>query len=512
MSTYKLCILCAGKGTRLGTYTTNLNKGLVKIGNKAAISHIIEKVPIDTEIVLALGFQGNLVKEYCLAMYPERTFNFIVVPEWDGPNSGPGTSMLACKEHLKCPFYLSTVDCIVDYFPNLDNNWIGLYPTDNPKLYATASLNDNLITDFKNKNNYGYSYAFIGLAGIVDYNLFFNSITKDSSKEVEFVSAFYSPEDYPLYGHILNWEDTGSLDGLKKAELKYSSNTVYGMPKNMDEITYINNGYVVKYIGDLTRINGRIERAEILKYSTPHLTFSGTNFYAYKLVPGKTLYEVNDIKYCNYLFDWCKLNLWKSVEYPNFHIECNNFYQHKTLARLESFLSKKDITFKGTHIINGIQCRNIYSYLEDIDWSLLSRGIPSTIHGDLQFDNVILSNNDLILIDWREDFGGSTKVGDLYYDLAKMYGGYILNYNLMKDSKNYSVDIIKNNVTVSYTRTKELDNTIINFKNKVGKNYDLYKVRLITALVWLSMAPLHEEVLGELLFFKAKLMLESLLQ
>ena len=37
-------------------------------------------------------------------------------------------------------------------------------------------------------------------------------------------------------------------------------------------------------------------------------------------------------------------------------------------------------------------------------------------------------DNKFILIDWREDFGENVEYGDLYYDIAKLYGGMILNY------------------------------------------------------------------------------------
>ena len=40
--------------------------------------------------------------------------------------------------------------------------------------------------------------------------------------------------------------------------------------------------------------------------------------------------------------------------------------------------------------------------------------------------------------------------------------------------------------------------------------YDLKKVKLITSLIFLNMAPLHEKELGDLLFFKSKKMMEEL--
>ena len=60
-------------------------------------------------------------------------------------------------------------------------------------------------------------------------------------------------------------------------------------------------------------------------------------------------------------------------------------------------------------------------------------GIPVFIHGDLQFDNIIFGGK-FSLIDWRQDFAGSF-YGDKYYDLAKLYGGMLINYDRIKQNK-----------------------------------------------------------------------------
>ena len=51
---------------------------------------------------------------------------------------------------------------------------------------------------------------------------------------------------------------------------------------------------------------------------------------------------------------------------------------------------------------------------------------------DLQFDNIIQRQKKFKLIDWRHSFDSSIECGDLYYDLAKLYGGIIVNYDQIK--------------------------------------------------------------------------------
>ena len=39
--------------------------------------------------------------------------------------------------------------------------------------------------------------------------------------------------------------------------------------------------------------------------------------------------------------------------------------------------------------------------------------------------------------------------------------------------------------------------------------YDLEKIKKITSLIFLNMAPLHEKEFGDMLFFKSKVMLQN---
>ena len=51
-----VCILTAGKGSRVGKISEYLNKSLLPINKKAAISWIIEKFPKDTEFYNSYRF------------------------------------------------------------------------------------------------------------------------------------------------------------------------------------------------------------------------------------------------------------------------------------------------------------------------------------------------------------------------------------------------------------------------------------------------------------------------
>ena len=69
---YKVFIPTAGIGSRLENKTKNLNKALVAIANKPVISYLMDQFDQDCEFIIALGYKGNLVKEYLELIYPNN--------------------------------------------------------------------------------------------------------------------------------------------------------------------------------------------------------------------------------------------------------------------------------------------------------------------------------------------------------------------------------------------------------------------------------------------------------
>ena len=54
MKKFKILITTSGIGSRLGELTDYINKSLVRIGNKPALSLIIDNYPKNTEFVVTL--------------------------------------------------------------------------------------------------------------------------------------------------------------------------------------------------------------------------------------------------------------------------------------------------------------------------------------------------------------------------------------------------------------------------------------------------------------------------
>ena len=87
-----------------------------------------------------------------------------------------------------------------------------------------------------------------------------------------------------------------------------------------------------------------------------------------------------------------------------------------------------------------------------------------------------------------------------------------MNYSYMKDEKNYSC-IIENNCIEFSFRTDEVEKNILQqkFKSMVEDNgYSYSKIKTLTALIYLNMAPLHKNGLDNLLFANAITLLDKL--
>jgi NDP-sugar pyrophosphorylase family protein/mannose-6-phosphate isomerase-like protein (cupin superfamily) len=517
-------ILASGKGLRLGDYTKNINKALLPINGKAIISHIIEKIPKYIDIIITIGYKGELIKEYCDAAHSERNIIFVNVDDYDKIGNGPGASLLKCKDMLQKPFYFITADCIIDdkTLPNIDSDWIGVSYTESPDIYSTAKIDDNWnVIDFKNKSKNGFEYAYIGLSAIYNYDIFWKSL-ENNINDGEVINV-YMDKNYKVKAKNISWADTGTIENYKITK-SYLETQYCELPKN-DEYFYNVNNNIIKIFIDEKICQNRIERCEYLKDYIPEITYKGKNTYAYAFVEGDTLYAIDNFHTYDRFLKFLK-DFWK-IENVDISNDAKLFYHDKTYSRLNKILEKYPNLDKFEYIIDGIQYKSLEYYLSKIDWKMLENCLPSkTFHGDLQFDNIIYNRwlitdtyDDFKLIDWRQSFGNSTEYGDIYYDLAKLYGGLLISYYDIKRNNFSFYDVefdtlfdhsakytfIPRNVKLQYVPSKNL----INFKNHyeewiIENGYDLNKIKILTFIIYLNMMPLHEKPFDLFLFYFAK--------
>ena len=151
-SYYKVLITTSGIGRRLGNLTKYTNKSLIKVGDKLAICHIIERYNKNVEFVITLGYYGNLVKDFLELAYPNYTFTFIWVDKYEGEGSSLAYSLLQAKEYLQCPFMFNCCDSLTTNNIDIPNeNTLFVNDIKSGTLYSTIITVDDNVSKLNNK-------------------------------------------------------------------------------------------------------------------------------------------------------------------------------------------------------------------------------------------------------------------------------------------------------------------------------------------------------------------------
>ncbi len=100
-------------------------------------------------------------------------------------------------------------------------------------------------------------------------------------------------------------------------------------------------------------------------------------------------------------------------------------------------------------------------------------------------------------------------MGDIYYDLAKLNHGLIICHELIAKNM-FSINIEGDNISYDFYRKQILVDCENHFKEWIINNcYDYKKVRILTALIYLNIAPLHHDPYSKLLYYIGKSMLNE---
>ncbi len=511
----KLCILAAGIGSR-NTYSKVLPKGFLPINNQPGITHLIDSIDNVEEIVIAVGSRGLIYKEFLPLLYPEVKITFVDIDNYDGPGSGPGLSLLNCAEYIDDEFLLLPTDAYINekISGSWEQNWMGVSSVSSSRLYCLLETNKkNEVVEIYDKNPNApiecLVNGFNGIAYVKDIDLFFDSLEKDQSLiggEIQVSNGFRSLMEHNNgpglhIKRIDSWHDFGSNEQYLSLIDKFDNQNLI----KDDEFTYIYKNNVYKYNVDEQKTIDKIDRAKNLDTLVPKISGNSNHFYLYSFVKGNLLSEESDNKVFNKFIFFCENDIFKKInlnksEIKNFNNDCLSFYKEKTFKRVEMFLAKEEITNK-TYNVNGISCDPVKTLLDKIDWDYLSDGIPYNFHGDLQPENIIHTNGTFTLIDWRDSFGSSVSVGDMYYDLAKLNHGLILNGKIVR-SNGFNIEIDGDFVKIDHLIRNNLMSLKKLFDNFIiTSGFDIGKVNLLTALIYLNISPLYEGDYSKFLFF-----------
>lgn len=526
----KILIPTSGTGSRLGSYTQYTNKSLLKIGDKYAICHIVDlyKHIENVEFVITLGYFGEHVKDFLQIAYPNIKFTFVNIDKYEGPGSSLGYSMSLAAPYLQEPFIFHCCDAILKEipfnFPN-DNDYNTMVVYTRPNAgdhYATINVTvpTSTITKINDKGETQYDYLYVGVSKIYNYRDFWsilNSLILESHKQsLSDIHVFEKLMDIKTlkYKVVNEWYDTGNIHELNITKQAFQSR--YHVLEKMDESICFLNNTVIKFFYNRSITKSRYERGLLLKSHVPRVIEHRGCFFSMELIEGTVLseyYKYGEIlKLLEYTLKqfWkpIKLNRLQTIEFQN---RCKEFYYTKTINRIKEY--KKINREEEINIVNGINICSCEQLIEAIDFPSLTKGsIPSQFHGDFILDNIIKVHSTVEygkqtyrFIDWRQDFGGDQAIGDLYYDLAKLRHNIIFNHSNIEQQL-FTIESHKpNEIFVDLKTNYFLTNQLTDFDNFIISNkFDLNRIKLLTALIWINMAPLHTYPLSRFLFYFGK--------
>ncbi len=523
----KVIITCSGLGSRLGEYTEYTNKSLVRVGNKAVISHIIDSYPIGTNFVITLGHYGDHVKQYINIAHPELNVEFIEVENYHGVGSSLGRSLLSTKKVIGSSFIFNACDTITDgVIPeNGENNKVwAVASKNNSAVYRTVQCSGTSVCSLLEKGeSVSDAPVYIGKCYIKDTKSFWVNLEEilsiNNSSEISdchVINKMIKKDniDFDIQ-YAPFWYDIGNLNDLKTTRSILGDNTNV-LDKYNESIFFIKD-WVIKFFNDEKVLKDRVKRSKILEGCTPTIIDHSKNFMKYQRVSGDILCNNKklDNKLIYKLLNYSNSCMWSKTQINSDLIEteqlCRKFYIEKTKKRVEMFKSARNIK-DSIKIINGVTVESVNKLLDRACNLDLLSGVMGKFHGDFILENIIFDDEDFTFIDWRQDFAGEIVLGDVYYDLAKLNHNIHFNHSIIRNggflceiesgnNNSVNVDLMCSHKLLSAKKG------LIDFCK--DNNFSMEKIEMLTGIIWINMAPLHDKLLGDFLFYFGKLQLHK---
>lgn len=255
----KVIILCGGMGTRMREETEYKPKPMVEIGGKPILWHIMKHYAHYgyKEFILALGYKGNVIRDYFLNFYNYNTdftvdlvnngkieiHNAEIKEDWKitlvetGDESMTGYRTKLCSKYITDDRFMLTygdavsnvnLHQLVDF--HLSMNTIGtvtaVYP---PSRFGDLVLKGNLISQFKQQLKDVENQAPINGGYFVFKKEFFDLIPDKTTinLENEPIDALVSGNQLSVFRHNDFWQCMDTYRDNQMLEKMWKDNPVW---------------------------------------------------------------------------------------------------------------------------------------------------------------------------------------------------------------------------------------------------------------------------------------------
>ena len=312
------------------------------------------------------------------------------------------------------------------------------------------------------------------------------------------------------------WYDCGHLPNLLRSEQRMVQE------RSFNEVTLDKvRGIVTKRSSEAAKLRDEISYYESLPKgleclfprivaADPEEPSVSLEFYAYPSLSDHLVFNTLHLRIWELVFHKLLsiVQLFRSEPIPPRHdgrfLEaCRSMYVGKTRDRLERLRREspewRQVLGAPELLLNGRVVRNVDALLEEVERALprLARaGDLSVIHGDLCFSNILydLPTGTCRLIDPRGSFGEPGNLGDLKYDVAKLYHSVDGLYDFIINDL-FSVDYAGAPRELTYRIYFDKAELKARFEQAFFGDlaFSRWEILVIEGLLFLSMLPLHAE-------------------
>lgn len=511
-------IPAAGQPTNKIIFNNNLPDAMIPINGKPVIGYIIEDLLERriNNIVVILNSNDHNTEKYIIQKYGERCRLQVVYDRSAG--RGLGYAMYLAQAYL-------TNRQVLVYLG--DTIYKGPLTFAKSFLVTTKKYDDSNKWCFVEKRGRQFSFVdkpqfytgpgqvICGLYFFRQASLFKKIVQTEERKGGKFsmhqILASYTKRDPFALIAEKKWYDCGNIENYYQAKIDFlrlrGFNSIkYDKLYGIITKTGTRSDKITKEIDWYRQLPDKLKifTPRLLSYTIDKKTAQySLEFYGYQSLDDIFIFGYLDEKIWHLIISHLLdiVDLFKTFKQTVPLVDYQAMYHDKILdrvAELKQDLGWQKLLACPEVIINGQTYKNIDQFLpklEKIAQKLYSVKEMGVIHGDLCLNNILFDPGNRLfkLIDPRGSFGRQTIYGDLKYDLAKLRFSLVGNYDfivsdLFKLEEGHQINMF-NYTTYSDHYHLRIGQTLDRLLSSRG--YDLKKIKIIEALLFLSVIPHH---------------------
>ena len=233
----KAVIPLAGKGTRLRPYTYITPKPLIHVAGRPVLSYLIDDLICSgvDELVLIIGYLGNIIREYMAEKYPGLSVDYVVQDVQDGTAGAVKLAQPFISEDLLILFADTLSDA--NLVQTIDQDCSAVIWTKEVEEYwkygVVVTDPDGVMTRIVEKPQEPISrLAGIGRYYVRDFELLFAGIDHVLASVPGPGGEYYLTDAFQYMADrgacirtvsVNSWYDCGSLEGLSETHAAFTN-------------------------------------------------------------------------------------------------------------------------------------------------------------------------------------------------------------------------------------------------------------------------------------------------